>query len=173
MGRGSRRGESSIKTRLLSPALSSIRWRRGGQIVESLLPPMVLAGLTEHARFTRRRQNPESLPHKSFAKEEARWPSMGSAASPRISFTPCWIKPFHATPVRRSISDWPTLACICSCSSTASRDWNRACISCCERNGICPPCSKSATAISSGVQWMKRFPCICSRPEIFRAPQHR
>src|SRR6266567_2567113 len=61
--------------------------------------------LTHHGHFTRRRPNLESRPHKSFAKEEARWPSMGSAASPKTSFAPCWTKPFHVTAARRSISD--------------------------------------------------------------------
>jgi len=103
---GERIEEKGIKTRLLSPALSSIRWRRGGRIVERLLPlPAIMACLTHHSRFTRRRPNLESLPHKSFAKEEARWPSMGSAASPKTSFAPCWTKPFHATTARLSISD--------------------------------------------------------------------
>src|SRR6266567_7731216 len=48
-------------------------------------------GLPDTPRpFTRLPPNFEGLPHKSFAKEEARWPSMGSAASPKTSFAPCW-----------------------------------------------------------------------------------
>ena len=42
VGRGSRRGEFRMKTHLLSPALSSIRWRRG----RKLRGPVVLNNLT-------------------------------------------------------------------------------------------------------------------------------
>ena len=59
---------------------------------------------TQRGRFTCRRPNPGSLPHKSFANEEARWPSMGSPASAKISFARCWTKPFFVTPARLSIS---------------------------------------------------------------------
>jgi SagB-type dehydrogenase family enzyme len=36
-----------------------------------------------------------------------------------------------------------------------------------------PALHKNVIAISSGVQWMRRFPCICSRPERFRPRQRR
>src|SRR5437773_5911228 len=104
-GRGPRRGEFPIKTRLLSPALSSIRWRRGRKIVGHPLPPGVLAHLTQHGRFTRRLPDLESRPHTSFAKEEARWPSMELRASPKTSFAVCWTKPFREKPARPSILD--------------------------------------------------------------------
>jgi len=68
-----------------------------------------MACLTHRGQFTRRRPNLKSLPHKSFAKEEAQWPSMGSAApSAKTCFAPCWTRLVETAPCRYRHLFWET-----------------------------------------------------------------
>jgi len=105
----------AFKERQIKLSEDHVDWEIISRVAEATAKTQVLAGtLAARGRpglpdTTRPFYAPTAqsgiLPHKSFAKEEARWPSMGSAASPKTSFAPCWTKPFPVTPARLSISD--------------------------------------------------------------------